>query len=256
MACTPHTKPDIMQPSSNQTQTAQAPSWQQPYQQLGLQQSLSQLQNTPQLVAPFAPQQEQAISNITNMANSGDPGTTAAGNFITNTLNGNVQTNPQLNNLFKQGADQIQNQLASQFAGSGRNVDQSQGQTAQALGNFAAGLYGNAFNTESGLQTSALGAAPSILGANLGLQNQLFNTGQQVQNLGQQYIQAPQNALNQYLSRVNGNLGQTATFNPAFNAGAGALGGALVGSNLGSSLSGGNGWGSLLGGLAGGLLGG
>lgn len=242
--------------STNQTTTATAPSWQTPYQNYGLNQALSQYQNTPQLVAPFAPQQEQAISNITNMANSGDPGVNAAGNYITNTLNGNVATNPALGALFQQGANQIQNQLASQFAGAGRNVDQSQGQTAQALGNFAAGLYGNAFNTEAGLQTSALGAAPSILNANLGLQNALYGAGSNVQNLAQQYIQAPQNALNQYLSRVNGNLGATQTFNPAFNAGAGALGGALVGSQLGSSLSGGSNWGSLLGALGGGLLGG
>lgn len=247
--------------STQQTQTQQAPSWQQPFQQAGLQQSLNQLQNTNQLVAPFAPQQNQAISNITNLANNGDPGTNAAGNFITNTLNGNVETNPMLGQLFQQGANQIQNQLGSQFAGAGRNVDQSQGQTAQALGNFASQLYGNAFNTEAGLQTSALGAAPSNLSSQLGLQNALFGAGQNVQNLGQQYIQAPQNALNQYLSRVTGNLGATSTFNPAFNAGAGALGGALVGSGIGNSIGstfGGNGgtWGSLLGSVAGGLLGG
>jgi hypothetical protein len=242
--------------STQQTQTQQAPSWQQPYQQLGLQDSLSQLQNTNQLVSPFSSQQNQAISNITNLANNGDPGTTAAGNFITNTLNGNVQQNPELNSLFQQGANQIQQQLGSQFAGAGRNVDQSQGQTAQALGTFGSQLYGNAFNTEAGLQTSALGAAPNNLNSQLGLQNSLYGAGQNVQNLGQQYIQAPQNFLNQYLSQVNGNLGATSTFNPAFNAGAGALGGALVGSNLGSSLSGGSSLGSLIGALGGGLLGG
>jgi len=247
--------------STQQTTTQQAPAWQQPYQNLGLNQALSQYQNTQNLVAPFAPQQEQAISNITNMASNGSPSINAAQNFVTNTLGGNVQQNPELNALFSQGANQIQNQLASQFAGAGRNVDQSQGQTAQALGNFASGLYGNAFNTEAGLQTSALGAAPSVLNSQLGLQNALYGAGSNVQNLSQQYIQAPQNFLNQYLSQVNGNLGATSTFNPAFNAGAGALGGALVGSNVGSSIGnyfGGNGgsWGSLLGGLAGGLLGG
>lgn len=246
----------MSQPSSSQTQTQQAPSWQQPYQQAGLQDSLSQLQNTSQLVAPFSSQQNQAISNITNLANNGDPGTNAAGNFITNTLNGNVQQNPELNSLFSQGANQIQQQLGSQFAGAGRNVDQSQGQTAQALGTFGSQLYGGAFNTESGLQTSALGAAPGNLQSQLGLQNSLYGAGSNVQNLGQQYIAAPQNFLNQYLSQVNGNLGATSTFNPAFNASAGALGGALVGSNVGSNISGGSSLGSLIGALGGGLLGG
>src|SRR6185312_593618 len=174
--------------SNNQTTSTQAPSWQQPYQGYGLNQALSQYQNTPQLVAPFAPQQEQAISNITNMASAGNPAVNAAQSFATNTLNGNVMQNPELNNLFKQGANQIQNQMASEFAGAGRNVDQSQGQTAQALGNFASNLYGNAFNTETGAQLGALNAAPSIMSSQLGLQNALYGAGQNVQNLSQQYI--------------------------------------------------------------------
>src|SRR3569833_201803 len=182
------------------TQTSTAPSWQTGYQNYGLNQALSQYQNTKTLVAPFAPQQEQAISNITNMAANGDPATQAAQSFITNTLGGNVQQNPQLNALFSQGANQIQNQLASQFAGAGRNVDQSQGANALALGTFGANLYGNAFNTQAGLQQAALNAAPSNLQSQLALQSALSGAGQQVQNQSQQYINAPQNFLNQYLS--------------------------------------------------------
>jgi len=218
------------------TQTSTAPSWQTGYQNYGLNQALSQYQNTKTLVAPFAPQQEQAISNITNMAANGDPATQAAQSFITNTLGGNVQQNPQLNALFSQGANQIQNQLASQFAGAGRNVDQSQGANALALGTFGANLYGNAFNTQAGLQQAALNAAPSNLQSQLALQSALSGAGQQVQNQSQQYINAPQNFLNQYLSEVNGALGQTTSSTPAFNAGAGALGGGIVGAGLGNAI--------------------
>lgn len=243
---------------TSQSQTAQAPSWQQPYQQTGLNQALSQYQNTSQLVSPFAPQQEQAISNITNLGTTGDPTTNAASSYIQNTLGGNVQQNPELNSLFSQGANQIQNQIASQFAGSGRNVDQSAGVNAQALGTFGANLYGNAFNTETGAQTAALGAAPGNLQSNLGIQSALYGAGQNVQNLGQQYINAPQQFLNQYLSQVNGNLGSTTSTptNPIAN----GLGGALLGSSLGGSIgttlggSSGTNWGQLLGGLGGGLL--
>ncbi len=247
--------------SNNQTTTQQAPSWQQPYQQTGLNQALSQYQNEKQLVAPFAPQQEQAISGITNLAANGNPATNAAQNFITGTLNGNVQQNPMLNQLFTQGAQQIQNQLGSQFGAAGRNVGASQGLNAQALGNFGANLYGNQFQTEAGLQENALAQAPQALQSQLGLQNALFGAGQNVQNLAQQYIQAPQNALNQYLGRINGNLGVTQQYTPAFNAGAGALGGALAGSGIGQAIGtafGGNGgtWGSLIGALGGGILGG
>jgi hypothetical protein len=245
---------------SSSSVTTQAPSWQLPYQQTGLNQSLSQYQNTPTLVAPFAPQQEQAISNITDMAQNGNPAVNAAQNYVTNTLGGNVQQNPELNNLFNLGANQIQQRMDSQFAGAGRNVDQNQGQTAQALGDFASNLYGNAFNTEAGLQNSALYAAPSVLNSQLGLQNALYGAGQNVQNLAQQYIQAPQTSLNQYLARVNGNLGSTQAtpYNPV----AGAVGGGLLGANLGNAVggyfnnSGSSGWGSLLGGLAGAFLGG
>lgn len=248
--------------TSPATQTSTAPSWQTPYQAYGLNQALSQYQNTKNLVAPFAPQQEQAINNIGNLANNGDPGTNAAGKFITNTLNGNVERNPQLNSLFTQGAQQIQNQMASQFAGAGRNVDESQGANALALGTFGANLYGNAFGQEAGLQQAALGAAPGNLQSQLGLQQSLYGAGQNVQNQGQQYINAPQNFLNQYLSEVNGALGQTSSSTPAFNAGAGALGGGIIGSGIGSSIgnalggSSGSGWGSLGGSLIGGLLGG
>jgi hypothetical protein len=245
---------------TSQSQTTQAPSWQLPYQQLGLNQALSQYQNTNQLVSPFAPQQEQAISNITNMGTQGDPTTNAASSYIQNTLGGNVQQNPELNSLFTQGANQIQNQLASQFAGSGRNVDQSAGVNAQALGNFGANLYGNAFDTEAGLQNSALQAAPGNLQSQLGLQTALYGAGQNVQNLGQQYINAPQQFLNQYLTQSGVNLGNTQSTpaNPLANAvgaaGVGANLGNTIGTTLGSGANAGN-WGSILGGLSGGLLG-
>lgn len=230
---------------------ATAPPWQVPYQQYGLNQAQSQYQNIPNLVAPFAPQQEQAITNVTNMANQGNPAVNAAQNFATNTLNGNVQTNPELNSLFSQGANQIQQQIASQFAGAGRNVDQSAGANALALGTFGSNLFGNAFNTEAGLQNSAMYAAPSLLNSQLGLQNSLYGAGQNVQNLAQQYIQAPQTSLNQYLSRVNGNLGSTQStpYNPI----TGGIGGGLLGSQLGSTI--GNYFGSDYGGLVGGGLG-
>jgi hypothetical protein len=251
-----------MSGGTSSSSTTQAPTWQQPYQSYGLNQALGQYQNVTnpsQLVAPFSPQQTQAIGNITNLAQSGDPSVNAAENYTANTLNGNVQTNPMLNQLFQQGASQIQQQMDSQFAGAGRNVDQDQGQTAQALGNFGANLYGNAYNTEQGAQNAALYAAPSMLNSQLGLQSALYGAGQNVQNLGQQYIQAPQTFLNQYLSQVNGNLG--ATQSTPYNSTTGAIGGGLLGSSLGNALggylngSGSSGLGSLLGGGLGALAG-
>lgn len=247
--------------SQNQTVSAQAPSWQTPYQSYGLNQALSQYQGTNQLVAPFAPQQEQAIGNITSMAGSGDPSTAALQNYVTGTLNGSPSSNPYLDSMFNRAAQQTQGQLASQFAGAGRNVGESEGLRSQQLNDLATGIYGGAYNTGVQQQENAAALAPSVQQSKLGLQNALFGAGQNVQNLSQQYLTAPQNFLNQYLSQVNGALGQTQQFQPAFNAGAGAAGGALVGSQLGSQLGNyfggsGGGWGGAAGGLLGALLGG
>ncbi len=248
--------------SNLQTQTQQAPSWQVPYQQEGLNQSLAQYQNPGNLVAPFAPQQEQAISGVTNLTQNGGPATQqAASNFVTNTLNNGPTSNPYLGQMFNQAAQATQNQLASQFAGSGRNVDQSQALAGQQLNNLATDIYGGAYNTGVQQQLGALQMANPVTQQAYQNYGNLFGAGQNVQNLAQQYIQAPQNSLNQYLSRTNGALGQTGTFNPACNAGAGALGGALAGGGLGQtigSMFGGSGgsYGSLLGAIGGGLLGG
>lgn len=248
--------------SSNQTLTQQAPSWQLPYQQYGMNQAQAQYGNVnspTQLVAPFSPQQNQAISGMTDLATN-NPTARAANNWVTNTLNGSPAENPYLNSMFNQAADATQPRLASEFAGAGRNVVGSMPLRSDELNNLATSLYGGAYNTGVQQQETAAGLAPSAINASTGLQQDLFNTGQQVQNQAQQYIQAPQNFLNQYLSRVNGNLGTTQTQPMYFNQGLMGLGGASLGSSLGQTVGnyfGGNGgnWGSLLGTLGGGLLG-
>ena len=57
--------------NTTQVQTAQAPSWQLPYQQYGLNQATAQyngVSSPQQLVAGFAPQQNQALSGIQQLA--------------------------------------------------------------------------------------------------------------------------------------------------------------------------------------------
>lgn len=251
--------------NSNQTLTSQAPSWQLPYQQYGLNQAQGQYNNVSsptQLVAPFSPQQNQAIQGVTNLATN-NPTAGAANNWVTNTLNGSPANNPYLNSEFNQAADATQDRLASEFAGSGRNVGGSLPLRSDELNNLATSLYGGAYNTGVQQQETAAGLAPSAVNTSMGLQNNLFNTGQQVQNQAQQYIQAPQTFLNQYLSRVNGNLGNTTTQPLYFNRGLMGLGGASLGGSLGNTIgqalggagSNGGNWGQLLGTLGGGLLG-
>lgn len=246
---------------TSQTQTAQAPSWQQPYQGYGLNQSLAQYQgvNSPQqLVAGFSPLQNQALTGIQGVATN-NPTSSALNNYVTNTLNGQPANNPYLNSEFTQGAQQVQNQLDSEFANSGRGVIGSLPVQSDELNNLATQLYGGAYNTGVQQQETAAGLAPGAVNTSLALPQAEFGAGQQVQNLAQNYITAPQTFLNQYLSRVNGNLGTTASQPLYYNPGLMALGGANLGGSLGSTIAG------LLGGssttgqgigtLAGGLLG-
>jgi hypothetical protein len=248
--------------STPATQTSTAPSWQTGYQNYGLNQALSQYQNTQNLVAPFAPQQEQAISNITNLANRGDPGTNAAGEFHHQHAERQRSAEPAVECAVQSGREPDPEPVGESVCGGWpkrRSVPRGQ---CTGVGDLGANLYGNAFGQEAGLQQAALGAAPGNLQSQLGLQSSLYGAGQNVQNQSQQYINAPQNFLNQYLSEVNGALGQTTSGTPAFNAGAGALGGGIVGSGLGGAIgnalggSSGSGWGQLAGGLLGAYAGG
>lgn len=251
--------------SPSQTSIAQAPSWQQPYQQYGLQQASAQYQNVnspQQLVAGFSPQQNQAITGITNLATN-NPTASAANTYTQNVLNGNPANNPYLNSEFQLGANQVQNQLDSEFAGAGRNIIGSAPVQADDLNNLATQLYGGAYNTGVQQQENALAAEPNTVGTDLGLNQSLFNTGQQVQNLAQNYIQAPQSFLNQYLSQVNGNLGSTSsttypltTMQQLATAATGSSIGNTLGSALGTYLDGSTGGsvGGLIGSIGGAFL--
>ncbi len=251
--------------NTTQVQTAQAPSWQLPYQQYGLGQATAQYKgiNSPQqLVAGFSPQQNQAISGITSLATN-NPTLGAAQNYTQAVLNGSPANNPYLSSEFNQAANTVQNRLESEFAGAGQPVVNSLPVQSDELNNLASQLYGGAYNTGVQQQENALGNAGNVVNNQMGLQTGLFNTGQQVQNLGQSYIQAPQTFLNNYLNQVNGNLGQTATTQQPLSttqqiaqAGLGSQAGSSLGSSLGALLGswlGNSGTGSSIGGLLGAL---
>ena len=254
----------MSQSGSQTTQTVQsgAPSWQLPYQQYGLQQATAQYQgvNSPQqLVAGFSQPQNQAISGIQQLATN-NPTLGSAQGYVQGVLNGSPVNNPYLNSEFNQAANTVQNRLESEFAGAGQPVVNSLPVQSDELNNLATDLYGGAYNTGVQQQENALGNAGNVVNNQLGLQQGLFGAGQQVQNLAQQYIQAPQNFLNQYLSQVTGNLGTTQSVQQPYSPALQSATNASLGSSLGSSLGGilgnwlGNGTtGSNIGGLLGAL---
>ncbi|MDE1828266.1 MAG: hypothetical protein KGH65_03850 [Candidatus Micrarchaeota archaeon] len=198
--------------------------------------------------------------------------TNAGNNYFTGLESGqylNPASNPALQGLVNQADQQIQNNLSSQFAGSGRNIEASAPVQASQMAQVANQIYGGAYNNTLNNMTSALGQT-GALNANQYLPSQMLNTaGNQVQNQAQNIIggnmnqwafnqQAPWNALQGYTGAISGLPQGQQTSTPYFtNPMAGAMGGALGGYSLGNMMgSGYGGYGAALGGLLGYLGGG
>lgn len=275
------------QPAGNVTSTQAPAPYMYPYMGTALQQAAGLL-NGPgpqyypgQTVAGFSPEQNQAFGNITSLAGSNPLG--AATKYNNALLNGNYgslgmgneadlaggnfngagseygalsamgqggATNPFLDQMYSQAAGATQNQLASEFAGAGRNVNASQALRGQQLNDLATSMYGGAYqqdqanalaanealsgaqmgaqNTLLGARENAVGNAQNLMGSNLGLQNALAGVGGQVQNQAQQQIGANQNMWNYYqqlpynqLQQYEGEIGALqpgmSSSNPYFN---------------------------------------
>lgn len=273
----------------NQTTRTEPPRYQLPYLERGLGYAQDQYSRTAsgQNIAPMSSETERALSQIAGRADSGSLANANAQNYATRSLTGgflgsnpymnqlqqfsNPGQNPHLDNTFNQAALATQNQLASQFAGRGRNVDASEGLRAQQLGDLATNIYGGAYENDrnralqaTGMQAGLYGdernRQQQVLGMVPGLQqssyadlDRLLGVGQTREGYAQQQLDAPGAALDSYLNRVSGNMGQTTITPTSQNRGAGALGGALGGAQIGSIFGP---WGSVLGGIGGGLLGG
>ncbi len=135
-----------------------------------------------QQVASFNPIQNQAFTNTNNLDNSLTQG------------NGN----PYEQGMFQQAAQAIQPQLASQFAGSGRDITASMPLASQQLNNLGTQFYGQNYQNTVG---NAMNAAQQ--------QQQL---GGQIQNQSQNLIDASKNAYNYNQQQPYQNLGQFESF--------------------------------------------
>lgn len=229
------------------------PSYQLPYLQYGTNQA-QQIYNRGRQVVPFAPQTEMAIAGTTQRALTGSPVTNAAQNYATQSLQGGfLGSNPWLDQTFNRAALGTQNQLASEFARSGRNVGASEPIRAQQLNDLATGIYGGAYENERNRQQGVLGQAGALANQDYVDLAQLGGAGAQVEGLAQQYTDAQGANLDDYLRRVSGNLGSTTTTPSSRNRLAGAAGGALAGAQLGSYFGP---WGTAIGAVGGGLFGG
>jgi hypothetical protein len=234
------------------TTTSGPPSWQLPYIKEGMAGAQTQYNAGGIPVVPFSQETEDALSATATRARAGNPGVTAAQNVNTQTINGGfLGSNPYLDATFNRAALQTQNQLASQFAGSGRNIDASMGLRSQQLNDLATGIYGGAYDAERNRQQQAIGAASGLANQDYTDLGQLAGVGAQREGLAQDIANQPSQALDQYLSRVTGG-GGTSTYTPSNrNRFAGAIGGGMLGSQIGGQVSGGSTWGQGLGALLG-----
>lgn len=234
------------------TTTAGPPSWQLPYVKEGMAGAQQQYQQGGTPVVPFSAETEQALQGTAARAQQGSAGVRAAQDVNTQTINGGfLGSNPYLDQTFNRAAMQTQNQLASQFAGSGRNIGASEGLRSQQLNDLATGIYGGAYDAERNRQQQAIGQASGLANQDYTDLGQLAGVGAQREGLAQDIANQPGANIDQYLSRVTGG-GGTSTYQPSNrNRFAGAIGGGMMGSQMGSQMSGGSNWGTALGGLLG-----
>lgn len=217
-------------------------------------------------VAPFSPLQEQGFGQIQGAASQPNTiGQTGQGYF--NALESgsllNPATNPSLQGMAQLSDNQIMNNLSSEFAGSGRNIEASAPIQANQMANVASDIYGGAYNNTLNNMTGALGQANPLTQQMYMPGQELLNAGGQIQNQAQNMIGANQNAFSYYQqlpfqqlsgldSLLTGVPGSQQTTPYYTNNAAGMLGGAASGATIGSAFGP---WGTALGALGGAILG-
>lgn len=244
--------------SQTSTTTTEPPAYLRPYLQQGVQGAQQQYQGGGTPVVPFAPQTEQALAAQQARATAGSPVNRAASGYTADVLGGKyLGGNPYADAMFNKAALSTQNQLASEFAGSGRDIVASAPARADQLNDLSNQFYYQNYNDERQRQQGALPMASSVANQDYFDINQLGSVGGAVEGLAQQYANQPASNLDQYIARLNGGYpgGTSTSRQPTYrNAGAGALGGAMLGQQIGGGIgSGYGGIGTLLGGLLGGF---
>jgi hypothetical protein len=244
--------------SGGGTTRMEPPKYQLPYLERGLSEagSIYDQERGGKNIAPISAETNAAWDATAARAQNGSPLTGAAQGLAQKTLEGGfLGSNPYLDATFNKAALATQNQLASEFARSGRNVEASEGLRAQQLGDLATGIYGGAYDSERNRMQDAMGAANALANQDYVDLGQLAQVGAGREGYAQEGLDAPGLALDRYLGRVSGNMGQNTYASQARNRAAGAIGGGMLGSQMAGS-AGYGGWGQLAGGLLGAYAGG
>jgi hypothetical protein len=205
-----------------------------------------------QTVAPLNPLQNAGLTDVAQTASGPNASTGAQGanEFETSGALLNPSMNPYLQGTFQQGAQQVQNNLDSQFGSAGRNIIGSAPVQSDEMNNLATQLYGGAYQQGVNTMTQASALAPSIDAGTYLPSQELLSSGSGLQGQTQNLINAQQNQWNynqtlpyQQLSWYSSLLGQnTSPFssqssNTAGNPWSTAAGGALTAAALYPSVS-------------------
>lgn len=183
------------------------PAWLTPYLQGGAQRAQGLLgQNT---LANQSQNTLDAQNLIAQRARAGSPANAAASGYVTDAISGKYLpgqpgANPWLDATFNQASLATQNQLASQFGGSGRNIAASYAPRADQLNNLATSIYGGAYNQERALQQQAAGMAGQVSQAGYMDANALAGVGAAQDLRAQQVADQPGQSLDDYLRRIGG----------------------------------------------------
>ena len=186
------------------------PAWLTPYLQGGAQRAQGLLgQNT---LANQSQNTLDAQNLIAQRARAGSPANAAASGYVTNAINGaylpgQAQANPYLDATFNQASLATQNQLASQFGGSGRNIAASYAPRADQLNNLATSIYGGAYDAERARQQQAASMAGQVSQNGYMDANALANVGAAQDLRAQQVADQPGQSLDDYLRRIGGVAG-------------------------------------------------
>jgi hypothetical protein len=188
------------------------------------------------LVAPLNDTQQQGIGSLISAAsNPQNPvsSASAANQFETSGALLDPNSNPWLQNTFNLAANNVQNQLSTEFAGNGSNVINSLPVQSDQMNDLATQLFGGAYQQGVDTMTKASALSPTIEQGMFMPGQQLYSAGNIQQQQQQNLINAPYNAMSWFsgLLGLNGSsLGgssQTNTPNAALQdagMGIGALG--------------------------------
>ena len=196
--------------------------------------------DSPNLVANFTPEQEQAMRLQSDRARQGSDVTRSAQNNAAATLRGDyLYGGPGFDAAFGAASRRILPQVDSAFNRGGRyGSGLAQTSQTQALGDIFAGMYGQERNN----QMQAMGMSPILANQDYMDIDRLAQVGDQRQEQNQMLLDEPYQRLLRYQGFINPMMGvggnQTTTTPMYRNRTAGALGGAMLGNMVMPGLGG------------------